>query len=148
MDEILISKVELLNEIKDIIFEFDRTFTPSLKSRVLNLNKYSEKLYNNAITLKAIYNGDIVGFASFYCNDRINFISYLTQISVKDTARNKGIGQLLLKKVIEFCHDNNMKFLRLEVYNENIPAIKLYEKNEFYKIGNATNDSCYMERKL
>lgn len=143
-----IEQVNNLNELKEIIIEFDEQFIPSLKSRVNDIKKYSEKLYDNAITLKAIYRNEIVGFVSFYCNDKNNHIAYLTQIAVKPEARGKKIGLLLLNKVTEFSRNNGMKYIMLEVYNQNEIAKKLYSNAGFNYADDASDQSVHMQKKL
>lgn len=41
---------------------------------------------------------------------------------------NNGIGKTLLEFAERYAKENNVKALRLDVYENNIPAIKLYEK--------------------
>ena len=47
----------------------------------------------------------------------------------------KGIGNALLNYSIEFAKKSGIKTIRLDVYEKNIPAIKLYEKNGFIYTG-------------
>ena len=47
----------------------------------------------------------------------------------------KGIGNALLDYSIEFAKNSGIKTIRLDVYEKNIPAIKLYEKNGFIYTG-------------
>lgn len=53
-------------------------------------------------------------------------------MAVHDDWKGKGIGNALMKAIIEMA-DNwlNLKRLELEVYTDNTPAIKLYEKFGF-----------------
>lgn len=44
---------------------------------------------------------------------------------------NKGIGKLLLEFVEKYAEENKVQALRLDVYETNIPAIKLYEKCDY-----------------
>ena len=143
-----IIQVDNLEEIKNIIIQFDKIFFPTLSSRIDDLKNYSKKLYDNAITIKAVSNNEILGFASFYCNDMNNHIAYLSQIAVKQEARGRGIGQMLLDEVIKTCITNGMRELNLEVYIENINAMNLYKKNGFEKLRCATEASIYMNKKI
>lgn len=47
---------------------------------------------------------------------------------------NRGIGKKLMEFVIEYAIQMNVKGVRLDVYEKNIPAIRLYEKLEFQYI--------------
>ena len=46
-----------------------------------------------------------------------------------------GIGQMLLEFADEYARKNNAKALRLDVYEKNVPAIRLYKKCGFKYIG-------------
>lgn len=75
-------------------------------------------------------NNEIIGFAGILpIFDEINIMN----IVVKKNKRGLGIGSLLLKKIIDFSKNYNL--ITLEVNENNIPAIKLYEKYGFYKVG-------------
>ena len=50
---------------------------------------------------------------------------------VKPSRLHKGIGSLMLKFAEEYARGKDIKALRLDVYEENLPAIKLYEKSGF-----------------
>ncbi|RDY27275.1 GNAT family N-acetyltransferase [Romboutsia weinsteinii] len=43
----------------------------------------------------------------------------------------KGLGKMMIDFIIQYGVENNMKSIRLDVYEKNIPAIKLYEKCGF-----------------
>lgn len=43
----------------------------------------------------------------------------------------QGIGQAMLHFATEYSMQNSIKSLRLDVYEKNLPAIKLYEKCGF-----------------
>ena len=47
---------------------------------------------------------------------------------------NQGIGKHLMEFVIEYAIQMNMKAVRLDVYEKNVPAIRLYEKLGFQYI--------------
>lgn len=57
-----------------------------------------------------------------------------------------AIGTRLMEFAIDFAKEHSMKALRLDVYEENVPAIKLYEKLNFTCVGKA--DLGYQEFSL
>jgi len=57
--------------------------------------------------------------------------AYLGCMYVKPGYRGKGVINLVLKGLKEWCRDHGIHELRLEVYTENVPAIKAYEKAGF-----------------
>ena len=111
-------------EIKDILqTDFDEFWTPGvLKSELeSDLSKY----------VVAKENGNIVGFAGvIILPDDVE----ITNIVTKKTERKKGIGKLLLDKLIEMAFALK-KDISLEVNEKNEPAINLYEKAEFKEVG-------------
>lgn len=48
---------------------------------------------------------------------------------------NKGIGSRILEKLIEYAKEAGIEILNLEVRSDNLPAIHLYEKYGFQRIG-------------
>ena len=56
-------------------------------------------------------------------------------IVTKKNKRNLGIGTLLLQELINISTQKKLKSITLEVNEKNIPAIKLYEKFNFEKVG-------------
>jgi ribosomal-protein-alanine N-acetyltransferase len=59
----------------------------------------------------------------------------IMNIVVKKSKRRMGIGKILLEKLIEMASKTNLKILTLEVNACNTPAIKLYEKFNFKRVG-------------
>ncbi len=102
--------------------EFDDFWKPqNLKSELQNVSsKY----------IVAKENGKIVGFAGiWYSVDD----AHITNIVVRKSYRNKGIGSLLLEKLIELAKPKTS--LTLEVNTKNEIAQKLYLKYGFKNLG-------------
>lgn len=59
--------------------------------------------------------------------------AYITNIAVKKEYRRQGVGEALLKAIINYCAD--CSFVTLEVRVSNEAAIKLYEKSGFVSQG-------------
>lgn len=104
------------------ITEFDDFWKPeNLKSELKNLNsKY----------IVAKENGLVVGFAGiwFSVDD-----AHITNIVVRKSYRHKGIGNALLKVLIEL--GKAKESLTLEVNTQNEIAQKLYLKHGFENLG-------------
>ena len=94
---------------------------------------------------------EIIGFAGIL--DTIDQME-VTNIVVKKTYRNNGIGNILLNKLISLSKENHKEEIILEVNENNTPAIKLYEKNGFKKCGlrkkyyNNTDNAIIMNLKI
>ena len=123
--EIFSMTVNDLEIIKDELEEkFDKFWTYRiLKSEIANINsKY----------IVAKYKEEIVGFAGITV---ILDESNIMNIVVKKEKRMKGIGNLLLQKLIEISQELGTKFITLEVNINNKPAINLYKKFGFKEVG-------------
>ena len=74
---------------------------------------------------------------------------YIANVAVKSTHRKKGYGQLLIENALTVAEDNSCAFITLEVRISNSPAISLYEKCGFEKVGERKNFySCPTENAL
>ena len=60
---------------------------------------------------------------------------YITNIAVFPKARGQGIATALLTSAAEGARERDCAFLTLEVRESNAPAIALYEKNGYTKVG-------------
>lgn len=117
-----------------------------------NINILKSELQNPFSTyIIAKLETEIVGFAGII--DTV-YQMEITNIVVKKIYRNKGIGNILLNKLISISKENNKNEIILEVNENNMPAIKLYEKNGFKKCGlrkkyyNNTDNAIIMNLKI
>jgi ribosomal-protein-alanine N-acetyltransferase len=102
-----------------------------------NYNIFKAELENpNSHYIVAKQNDLIVGFAGIWIAvDE----AHVTNIVVKKSNRGCGIGSLLLENLISMVKSLNLKSLTLEVNETNKPAIKLYEKYGFKRVGARKN---------
>ena len=61
--------------------------------------------------------------------------AHITTIAIKPEFRNRGYGQALLKRIIDDCYKEGIKYITLEVRVSNTKAIKLYTKFGFSSFG-------------
>ena len=76
--------------------------------------------------------GEIVGYAGTW---HIIDEGHITTIAVKNEYLRNHVGEAIIKRIIDDCYKNNIKYMTLEVRVSNIPAIKLYEKYGFKSLG-------------
>ena len=142
--EIFSMTVNDLEIIKDELQEkFDKFWTYGIvKSEIVNINsKY----------IVAKYKEEIVGFAGITI---ILDESNIMNIVVKKEKRMKGIGKLLLQKLIEISQELSTRFITLEVNINNKPAINLYKKFGFKEVGirkkyyNSIDDALIMTKEF
>ena len=106
---------------------------------------------SNSTYIVAKIQNTIVGFAGIKV---ILDEADIMNIAVRTDKRSLGIGSLLLEKLIQTAKQHACTKLTLEVNETNLPAIRLYEKYHFTRIGlrkkyyNNTNDAILMQRDL
>ena len=115
-----------LEKIKDILIsDFDDFW---------NFNILKEELEspNSKYIIVKTNDDEIIGFAGIkILVDNADIMN----IVVKKSWRNQGVGNLLLNNLISICQDLNLLSLSLEVNEDNLPAIHLYEKVGFKQVG-------------
>ena len=60
---------------------------------------------------------------------------YIGNVAVRPAYRRCGIADALLRELAAFAEKNHLVFLTLEVREGNVPAIALYEKNGYHRVG-------------
>ena len=98
-----------------------------------NYNILKEEIENdNSKYIIAKVDNQIVGFAGIkIIIDEADIMNIVT----KKTFRNQGIGTLLLENLISIVSKLHLTSISLEVNEENLPAIHLYEKFGFENLG-------------
>lgn len=95
---------------------------------------------HNSISLIARENGKIVGFIIGIIYVERNFLTgHILTIDISPTQRRKGIGSRLLQEIEKIFKQNGVKTCRLEVRENNIAALNLYQKFGYKKMGKLEN---------
>lgn len=136
--------LEDLNNLKDdLITSFDDFWSfDTLKDELLS---------DNSKYIVAKLDNIIIGFAGIKL---IFDEAELMNIVVKKDFRNKGIASMLLAEIFSICSKCNINNINLEVNENNLLAISLYQKFGFNKVGyrknyyNATFGAILMSKKL
>ena len=114
-----------LSLIKDILIDdFDDFWTYDVLQEELN-NPNSEYFV-------AKFGNNILGFAGIW--KAVDDV-HITDIVVKKSNRQTGIGSKLLEKLIQTAKSQNFNSITLEVNEHNLPAINLYLKYGFKNVG-------------
>jgi ribosomal-protein-alanine N-acetyltransferase len=66
---------------------------------------------------------------------RYEKLGHVVSVAVNKSIRRKGVGERLMKEIIERLCSNGAKRIRIEVRESNLPAIKLYTKLDFMEEG-------------
>ena len=75
---------------------------------------------------------EIIGYCGFWL---IMDEGHITTLAVKPSLRNKGLGEMMIQKMIETGYEKKVKWFTLEVRASNIPAQNLYYKYGFKSLG-------------
>lgn len=122
MTEVMIREVQsddlhALNELEQICFKTDR-----LTKRRLRHWTTAE----NRIFLVATRNNELVGYVLALLH-RGTRMSRLYSLAVAASTRGQQLGQKLMRQAEHDCAEQGRIFMRLEVANDNYPAIAVYE---------------------
>jgi ribosomal-protein-alanine acetyltransferase len=94
----------------------------------------------NSISLVAKVNDKIVGFIIGKINvERKSLVGHILTIDVSHRHRRKGIAQKLLQEIEKIFREKGIKVCYLEVREDNIAALNLYQKSGYRKIGRLKN---------
>ena len=63
----------------------------------------------------------------------------ICNVAVKADFRDRGVGKALVNDIIDFAKETKKSVVMLEVRRSNAPAVALYEKLGFVKVGERKN---------
>lgn len=66
------------------------------------------------------------GFVAFYCNDESSRQAYITLVLVDPRDRSTGLGQSLVRQVLDLAKRRGYRSCRLEVAKQNEAAYAMY----------------------
>ncbi len=144
-----------INDYKDVInlykqlFDTEKFFDDNLV-RTYKVDEKEERRIRKMITsrkvifLVAEIDNKIVGLIDGYIIESIYFkekISYLDHLCVDEKYRNNEIGSKLIEKFSEISKKKGAKYIKLNAFEENTPAVSLYSK-----LGFKNYSICYMKK--
>lgn len=112
----------------------DAAFEPLLSGRV-NLDEYAEKLSRKAITFEAWEGDRLVGLVAGYFNDLATQEGFITTVSTHPEYTGRGSASALMAMALRYAADHGFEAVSLEVGEHNQPALNLYQKWGFKRIG-------------
>ena len=80
--------------------------------------------------------GEVVGYAFVWM---IYEQAHLINVAVDGSRRGRGFGEALLFHVLSYARRNGAERMHLEVRENNVPAISLYERYGFQTLGRGEN---------
>jgi len=145
MNESISIREANLNDLKTLlafeqgVIEAERPLDPYLsKDKIFYYNIPELIVSDKANLLLAVSNNELVASGYLRIENSKTYHKnpqhgYLGFIYVKPTFRGKKISSLILDSLKEWAKDKNLKELRLDVYSNNIGAVKAYERFGFTK---------------
>ena len=89
----------------------------------------------NSLSLVAKINSETVGFIIGMMHiERNSLVGHILTIDVLPKYRRKGIAQRLLQEIEKIFAEKNVKTCRLEVREDNVAALRLYERLGYKRI--------------
>lgn len=132
MEKNKLTSIEILPMTKEDLIYLEQTLTTDFDEFWTYSILQQEFQNENTTYIVAKSNTEILGFAGILTIiDEADIMNIVT----KKDKRNLGIGSMLLTELINISKSKNLKSITLEVNENNTPAIKLYEKFKFEKVG-------------
>ncbi|TRY32478.1 GNAT family N-acetyltransferase [Aliiglaciecola sp. M165] len=127
----------ILMQFEQGIVNAERPFDDTLKDGQIHYYDLAEKIESPTCCVKVIEVNTVVvasGFAEiraakdYYKHNQYGHLGFMY---VLPEYRGKGLNQLLLDALIQWCKEREVNEIRLEVYPDNLGAIKAYKKVGF-----------------
>ncbi|SHN07214.1 GNAT family N-acetyltransferase [Mucilaginibacter sp. OK098] len=132
-----LSDLNILLSFEQAIIAAERPFDLTLKEGEIHYYDIAEMIAApNVEVIVAEINGELIGSAYARIADSKIYLkhpkhAYLGFMYVKPEHRGKGINNRIIEVLKQWVISRGVTEMRLEVYNENLSAIKAYEKAGF-----------------
>ena len=129
--------IEILLEFEQAVISAERPFNPTLKpDKIYYYDIEALIVSDQAELIVAVVADEIIGCGYVRIKKANPYISYshyayLGFMYIKAEFRGKGINQQLIERLKSWALGKNLTELRLDVYAQNISAIKAYQKAGF-----------------
>jgi|SRR5665213_891595 len=128
----------IIDNLNSFLEEVDDDFSPRLSSRI-QLDAFASKIWQRATILTIYEKSRLSAFAAIYCDDKKRKLAYLTMIAVSKHCRGRGIARTLMRSSILYLRELRFSTLRLEVYKNNVKAIRIYQNLDFVVVRETSN---------
>ena len=134
-----LAELPILLNFEQGIVKAERPFDPTLKKGEIHYYDIGELiLSDDAEVLVVEFNTEIVGSGyakiltakDYLDHDKYSFLGFMF---VKEAHRGNGVNKMILDGLIAWSDSKGVKEIKLQVYDDNAPAIKAYTKAGFKK---------------
>lgn len=128
-----------LLQLEQGVIEAERPFDPTIKEGDINYYDISELISNNESDVFVVeLDHKIVASGYAKIKDDRHYLKhkkqgYLGFMFVSKPYRGKGLNKLIVGALLKWCKERHIFEIRLDVYDDNLPAIRAYEKVGFKK---------------
>lgn len=135
--EATLADMDILLQFEQGVISAERPFDPTLKDEHINYYDLNEFISSPDIYLAlAELNGEVIGSGYARIENSKIYLkhqrhAYLGFMYVLPQHRGKGVNKLIIEALKSWSVKQGITELRLQVYNQNEPAIKAYEKVGF-----------------
>jgi RimJ/RimL family protein N-acetyltransferase len=132
-----LSDLNTLLSFEQGIITAERPFDSTLKDGEIHYYDLAAMIIaSDAEVIVAELNGEVIGSGYARITESKDYLKhtrhcYLGFMYVKPEHRGKGINNMVLEALKQWTLGQNITELRLEVYHDNLPAVKAYEKAGF-----------------
>ena len=135
--EATLDELKVLKEFEQEIVKAERPFDPTIRPDPVSYYSLEELIEtDSAAVMVAILDGEIVGSGSVRIKKARHYLdheeyAYLGFMYTKPEYRGRGINSQIIDALLEKAKDYSLLEVRLTVYQDNLTAIKAYEKVGF-----------------
>lgn len=108
-----------------LLYDYNKSIQCSLSDNELNI--WIEKILNIGDPLAIVKDDKIIAFCLLYCNQLSTLEAYICNVYVNELFRGNKLSKLLIEEAIEICKSREFKAINLDVVENNLPAIKIYQ---------------------
>lgn len=131
---------EISQHNNDLLQQFLSKATEARKSFRYFESRDISILKKHVYTILALEEGDPVGYGHLDFEENI-----WLGICVADEAQGKGIGKLIMQKLVDAAREKKIGKMKLSVDKENKSAINLYQKYGFQVVDASNQSYVFME---
>lgn len=128
--------LKLAKELHEAELPFDKNLNKNYYNNKKEIKDLKKSISSRKkVVLVAESDNDVIGYVNGYLMDKeeayIEKVAYLDQLCVSEKCRKQGVGKMLINEFTKIMKEKNAKFIKLNAFENNIPAVSLYEKEGF-----------------
>lgn len=134
-----VNDIPTLLEFEQGVINAERPFDPTIKEGAIAYYNLDSLISDGDSEVYVVENGSEIvasGYAKiksdrhYLKHDKLGYLGFMY---VSEEHRGKGVNKLIIDVLLDWCKSKNIFEIRLDVYQDNIPAIRAYEKSGFKK---------------